>query len=129
MFNGIHHVAIICSNYAVSKKFYANVLGLRVISEIFCAKRQSYKLDLALADGIQIELFCFQESPKRLTYPEAQGLRHLAFSVQNISNCKIYLEGYGVKVENLRLDEFTGRRFTFFMDPDGLPLELYEIPK
>ena len=122
----IHHTAIICSDYARSKRFYTEVLGLRVLAENYRAARQSYKLDLALPDGGQIELFSFPGAPPRPSRPEAQGLRHLAFTVHDVAQCKADLEAAGVPVEDIRVDEFTGRRFTFFADPDGLPLELYE---
>jgi glyoxylase I family protein len=126
MLRRIHHAAVICSNYAESKRFYAEVLGLRVVAEHFRAGRQSHKLDLALADGSQIELFSFPNPPPRPSKPEAQGLRHLAFAVQDVQECKRVLEARGVAVEPIRIDEYTGRRFVFFADPDGLPLELYE---
>ena len=124
----IHHVAIICSDYAVSKAFYVDVLGLRVVAEHYRAERQSWKLDLALPSGEQIELFSFPSPPPRPTRPEARGLRHLAFSVDNVAACKAWLEDRGIVVEPVRVDEYTGRRFTFLADPDGLPIELYEQP-
>ena len=126
MLRSIHHAAIICSDYAVSKRFYTEVLGLTVIAEHYRAARRSYKLDLALPDGGQIELFSFPAAPPRPSSPEAQGLRHLAFAVEDVSACQAMLEAKGVQVEPIRVDEYTGRRFTFFADPDGLPLELYE---
>ena len=122
----IHHVAIICGDYAVSKRFYTEVLGLRVIAENHRAARDSYKLDLALPDGSQIELFSFAGAAARPTRPEAQGLRHLCFEVPDVQAAAAGLAAQGVAVEPLRIDEFTGRRFTFFADPNGLPLELYE---
>ena len=122
----IHHAAIICSDYARSKHFYTQVLGLRIVAEHLRAERQSWKLDLALPDGSQIELFSFPNPPPRPSRPEAQGLRHLAFAVQDVAQCKRDLESHGVALEDIRVDEYTGRRFTFFADPDGLPLELYE---
>jgi len=122
----IHHAAIICSDYTRSRHFYTEVLGLRVIAEHLRESRQSWKLDLALPDGSQIELFSFPNPPPRPSRPEAQGLRHLAFAVQDVAQCKRDLEAQGVAVEDLRVDEYTGRCFTFFADPDGLPLELYE---
>lgn len=128
MLQRIHHAAIICSNYDVSKKFYVETLGLRVIAENYRAERRSYKLDLAFPDGGQIELFSFPDAPVRPSYPEARGLRHLAFTVQDIAKCKAHLEQQGIAVQEIRIDEFTNRRFVFFEDPDGLPLELYEIP-
>ena len=124
----IHHVAIICSDYAVSKAFYVDVLGLRIVAEHYRAERQSWKLDLALPSGEQIELFSFPSPPPRPTRPEARGLRHLAFSVDNVAACKAWLEDRGIVVEPVRVDEYTGRRFTFLADPDGLPIELYEQP-
>ncbi len=124
---GIHHTAIICSNYARSKHFYSNVLKLNVINEHFRAERNSYKLDLVMPDGSQIELFSFDDAPARPSYPEAQGLRHLAFKVANIQSAKAYLESCNVNVEDIRVDEITGKKFTFFADPDNLPLELYEV--
>jgi glyoxylase I family protein len=126
MFNRIHHAAIICSDYARSRHFYTEVLGLRIVAEHYRAQRDSYKLDLALPDGSQIELFSFPNAPERPSYPEACGLRHLAFGVDDLQACTLALEARGVAVEPVRTDEYTGRRFTFFADPDGLPLELYE---
>ena len=126
MFKRIHHAAIICSDYARSRRFYTEVLRLAVVGEHYRAQRDSYKLDLQLPDGAQIELFSFPNAPARPSYPEAQGLRHLAFAVDDVEACKAYLEGHGIAVEPIRIDEHTGRRFTFFADPDELPLELYE---
>jgi glyoxylase I family protein len=126
-FLAVHHVAIICSDYASSKHFYTEVLGLKVIAEAYRAERQSYKLDLALADGAQLELFSFPNPPERPSRPEACGLRHLAFAVNNVEHTKIELEQKGVAVEPIRVDEYTGKKFTFFADPDGLPLEVYEV--
>ena len=125
--SGIHHVAIICSDYARSKRFYTEVLGLKVIAETYRETRRSFKLDLAVSDGSQIELFSFPDSPKRPSYPEACGLRHLAFSVHDLDGCVTAIQSAGVSVEPIRVDELTGRRFTFFADPDGLPIELYEV--
>jgi glyoxylase I family protein len=121
-----HHVAIICSDYERSKLFYTKVLGLEIIAEVFREKRNSYKLDLKLPDGTQMELFSFPSPPKRPNYPEACGLRHLAFEVEDIQKAVEELERQGIVVEPVRVDEHTGKRFTFFADPDGLPLELYE---
>ncbi len=126
--SGIHHIAIIATDYERSKAFYCEVLGMKVIAETFRAERGSYKLDLAVPGGGQIELFSFPGSPPRPTRPEAAGLRHLAFAVPDLDRARAWLEGNGVEVEPTRVDELTGRRFTFFMDPDGLPLELYESP-
>jgi glyoxylase I family protein len=123
---GIHHVAIIASDYGRSKQFYVETLGLRVVAENYRTERQSYKLDLALPDGAQIELFSFPTPPARPSRPEACGLRHLAFAVDDVGAWKRQLEVSGIAVEDIRVDEFTGRRFVFFADPDGLPLELYE---
>lgn len=123
----IHHVAIICSDYERSKRFYTQTLGLTVIAEAYRAERQSYKLDLAVADGTQIELFSFPSPPERPSRPEARGLRHLAFAVADVEKIKMELEQKGVAVEDVRIDEYTGRKFTFFADPDGLPLEIYEV--
>jgi len=124
---GTHHVAIICSDYARSKAFYVGLLGLRVIAEHYREARDSWKLDLGLPDGTQIELFSFPAPPARPSRPEACGLRHLSFAVADVQHCKEQLERQGVAVEDIRVDEYTGRRFTFFADPDGLPLELYEV--
>lgn len=121
-----HHVAIICSDYERSKHFYTRILGLEIVSEVYREKRNSYKLDLKLPDSTQIELFSFPSPPKRPSYPEACGLRHLAFEVENIQEAVEDLERQGIVVEPIRVDEGTGKRFTFFADPDGLPLELYE---
>ncbi len=126
MLKGIHHAAIICSNYEASKYFYTKVLGLNVLAENYREKRDSYKLDLELPGGTQIELFSFSNAPVRPSYPEAQGLRHLAFVVEKIEDAIKQLESHNINVEAIRVDEFTGKRFTFFSDPDGLPLELYE---
>ncbi|MGB0835741.1 MAG: VOC family protein [Psychrobium sp.] len=122
----VHHVAIIASDYQRSKHFYIAVLGLEIICETYREQRDSYKLDLALPDGTQIELFSFPDAPKRPSYPEAQGLRHLAFAVDDIDAALAYLNSQDIAVEPIRIDELTNKRFTFFNDPDGLPLELYE---
>jgi glyoxylase I family protein len=121
-----HHVAIICSNYEQSRRFYTQVLGLQIVSENYREERISYKLDLELPDGTQVELFSFPSPPKRPSYPEACGLRHLAFEVEDIREAVKDLEQEGIVVEPVRVDKHTGKRFTFFADPDGLPLELYE---
>ncbi|HGF7365201.1 TPA: VOC family protein [Vibrio cholerae] len=126
MLKRIHHAAIICSNYSRSKAFYTEILGLRVVAENYRAARDSYKLDLALPDGSQIELFSFPNAPERPSFPEAQGLRHLAFVVDDVAEIKAQLEQQGVSVESIRIDEYTGKAYTFFADPDGLPLELYQ---
>ncbi|ENM3753975.1 VOC family protein [Vibrio cholerae] len=126
MLKRFHHAAIICSDYPRSKAFYTEILGLRVVAENYRAARDSYKLDLALADGSQIELFSFPNPPERPSFPEARGLRHLAFVVDDVAEIKAQLEQQGVSVEPVRIDEYTGKAYTFFADPDGLPLELYQ---
>lgn len=123
---GTHHVAVICSDYARSRRFYTEVLGLAVVAEAHRAARDSYKLDLRLPDGSQVELFSFPTPPPRPSYPEACGLRHLAFAVADLNAAVAHLTSHGVAVEAVRVDGYTGKRFTFFADPDGLPLELYE---
>jgi len=124
---GIHHVAVICSDYHASKRFYTQVLKLEVLAENYRKERDSYKLDLALPDGSQIELFSFPHPPQRPSRPEARGLRHLAFKVDSVEQYVGYLKSQHVLVEPIRIDEYTGKPFTFFQDPDGLPLELYEV--
>ena len=124
--NKIHHIAIICSDYQASKKFYTEVLGLRVKKETYRAERDSYKLDLMLDDNYIIELFSFPHPPARPSRPEAVGLRHLAFEVEDLEAAIAYLEQKGIPTEGVRWDEITGKRFTFFNDPDNLPLEFYE---
>ncbi|ABA20933.1 Glyoxalase/bleomycin resistance protein/dioxygenase [Trichormus variabilis ATCC 29413] len=123
---GIHHVAIICSDYERSKKFYVEVLGFGIIQETFRAARNSYKLDLRINENTQIELFSFPNPPQRPSTPEACGLRHLSFAVESIEETVAYLQSHDVEVENIRVDEITGKKFTFFKDPDNLPLEIYE---
>ncbi|CAM4106327.1 SMU1112c/YaeR family gloxylase I-like metalloprotein [Zobellia nedashkovskayae] len=125
-FNKVHHIAIICSDYKKSKHFYVDILGLDIMTEVFREERQSYKLDLALNGEYIIELFSFPNPPQRPSRPEAQGLRHLAFEVDDVISERQRLMGKGIAVEPIRTDEFTGRKFTFFADPDDLPLELYE---
>lgn len=127
MLKGIHHVAIITSDYERAKAFYVELLGLTIIAENYRESRASYKLDLRLPDGGSIELFSFPHCPERPSYPEAKGLRHLAFSVDSIDDYVSYLKVNNINVEPIRIDEYTGKRFTFFNDPDGLPLELYEL--
>lgn len=124
---GLHHVAIICADYAVSKRFYVELLGLEVIAETYRETRQSYKLDLRLPDGTQIELFSFPDPPLRPTHPEARGLRHLSFAVKDLDSAIAHLQAHQIPTEPIRQDELTGKRFTFFSDPDELPLELYEV--
>ena len=127
MLKKIHHIAIICSDYSKSKNFYTNILGLEIIREVYREKRDSYKLDLSLNGNYIIELFSFPNPPKRVSRPEAQGLRHLAFEVENIELSISQLEQKGITTEPIRVDEYTNKRFTFFSDPDDLPIELYEI--
>ncbi|MBP2859654.1 VOC family protein [Dickeya oryzae] len=122
----IHHIAIIASDYERSKRFYCDVLGFTLQQEVYRAARDSWKGDLALNDRYLIELFSFPSPPARVSRPEACGLRHLAFAVEDIEHAVIALHAAGVDCEPVRTDEYTGRRFTFFADPDGLPLELYE---
>lgn len=122
----IHHVAIICSDYEKSKHFYTNILGFSIIEETFREHRNSYKLDLRVGHNDRIELFSFPNPGPRLSNPENCGLRHLAFAVTNLDEVVANLESKGVSVEPIRLDELTGKRFTFFKDPDQLPLEIYE---
>lgn len=123
----IHHIALICSNYDVSKKFYTEVLGFEVVREVFRAERNSYKLDLALHGTYIIEIFSFVDPPERPSRPEACGLRHLAFAVENIEATLTYLDSKGVNYEAVRIDAHTGKKFTFIADPDGQPLEFYEL--
>jgi len=127
MLKGIHHAAIIVSDYQRSKHFYTNILGLAVVSENYRKERNSHKLDLALPNGTQIELFSFDGAPYRPSYPEAQGLRHLAFLVDSVEEVAGILLSQGIEVEPIRVDEYTGKKFTFFADPDDLPLELYQV--
>ena len=124
--NAVHHIAIICSDYEVSKKFYTELLGLTIINETYRTERNSYKLDLALNGHYIIELFSFPDPPSRPTRPEALGLRHLAFEVDDLEESIAFLEKNGVNTEGVRWDDITQKRFTFFNDPDNLPLEFYE---
>lgn len=126
MFSSIHHIAIICSDYSISKRFYTEILGLTIIREVYRDERQSWKLDLALNNQYVIELFSFPEPPSRVSSPEAAGLRHLSFTVGDLDKAIEHLNGFGVETEPVRIDPYTQKRFTFFADPDGLPLELYE---
>ncbi len=126
LLDGFHHVAIIASDYARSRDFYTRILGLEVIAENHRSARQSWKLDLRLPDGGQLELFSFPDPPARPSRPEACGLRHLAFRVSDLDAAIAHLQAEGVDCEPIRVDEYTGRRFSFFADPDDLPLELYE---
>jgi glyoxylase I family protein len=124
---GFHHVAIICSDYDRSKHFYTQILGFPILEETYRATRNSYKLDLQVGENDAIELFSFPNPPDRPSRPESCGLRHLAFAVENLDQTVAELESHGVEVEPIRLDELTGKRFTFFQDPDRLPLEIYEV--
>lgn len=123
----IHHIAIICSDYKVSKKFYTEIMGLNIIREVYREERQSYKLDLAIGDHYVIELFSFPDPAERPSRPEACGLRHLAFSVENVREKRQELLHKGLICEEIRIDEFTGKEFFFIQDPDELPLEFYEM--
>jgi glyoxylase I family protein len=125
MLDAVHHVAIICSDYERSKRFYAEILGLPIIREVWRADRQSWKCDLQVG-AAQIELFSFPNPPARPSQPEAQGLRHLAFAIPALEPVIEHLQSHDILVEPIRVDQHTGKRFTFFADPDGLPLELYE---
>lgn len=127
MLKKVHHIAIICSDYQKSKHFYIEILGLEIIREVYRKERLSYKLDLALNDVYVIELFSFPNPPARVSRPEACGMRHLAFEVSSLETTIKKLETYNIKTEPIRIDEFTQKRFTFFEDPDKLPIELYEI--
>ena len=124
---GFHHIALIVSDYRQSKDFYTRILGAKIIQETYRTARDSYKLDLCFADGSQIELFSFPHPPSRVSSPEACGLRHLAFKVADVDKAVEYLQQHGVECEPIRIDELTGKRFTFFRDPDDLPLEFYQI--
>ena len=126
MLNRIHHISIICSDYERSKSFYSNILGLEIIRETFRKERQSFKLDLSLHGEYIIELFSFPAPPQRPSRPEATGLRHLAFEVDNLDNAIEQLKKSNIITEPIRIDETTNKRFTFFSDPDNLPIELYE---
>lgn len=124
--NKVHHIAIIASNYQKSKHFYTEILGLQTIREVYREARDSYKLDLAIGENYVIELFSFPNPPARPSRPESCGLRHLAFEVEDVAEAKQNLEAKGIAVEDIRIDEFTGKKFTFFADPDDLPIEFYE---
>lgn len=123
----LHHIAIICSNYEVSKRFYTEVLGFQIDQEVYREKRDSYKLDLSLNGEYLIELFSFPNPPQRPTRPEAAGLRHICFGVKDIEQAVAYLKSRNINPEPIRIDEFTGKKFIFFYDPDHLPIEMYEI--
>jgi len=126
MINKVHHIAIICTNYEVSKRFYTEILGLEIINETYRSERDSYKLDLALNGVYIIELFSFPNPPKRNSRPEAAGLRHLAFEVDNLDEVISFLTKQSIEVEPVRIDEITNKRFTFIADPDDLPIEFCE---
>ncbi|WP_404811728.1 VOC family protein [Capnocytophaga canimorsus] len=123
----LHHIAIICSDYEKSKRFYTEVLGFEIVREVYREERQSYKLDLSLQGKYLIELFSFPNPPKRMTIPEATGLRHIAFGVENILQEVDFLNSKNISTEPIRTDEFTHKRYTFFKDPDDLPIEIYEL--
>jgi len=125
--SSVHHIAIICSDYAISKTFYTEKLGLSIVREVYREARDSYKLDLALGEHYIIELFSFPNPPTRPSRPEACGLRHLAFQVENIEETVRQLAAVNIDSEPIRIDEFTGKKFTFIADPDDLPIEFYEI--
>ena len=124
---GIHHIAIITSDYEVSKRFYTEILGFSILKETYRAERKSYKLDLTINGIYQIELFSFPDYRERASFPEAKGLRHLAFAVENVEVAASELRASGVEVQGVRTDEITNKQFCFFYDPNGQPLELYEI--
>jgi len=124
--NRVHHIAVICSDYETSKHFYTQILGLKIVREVYREERQSYKLDLEIAGQYLVELFSFPEPPPRPSKPEAAGLRHLAFEVDDIDEAVQHISYHGIFVEPIRVDEFTGKRYTFFADPDGLPIEFVE---
>lgn len=121
----VHHIAIIVSDYERSKEFYTRILGLEILRETYRRNRHSYKLDLALNGKYIIELFSFPDYVPRPSYPEALGLRHLAFEVENIEQTVEELKQH-ISVEAIRIDSLTGKKFVFFTDPDGMPIELYE---
>ena len=123
----IHHIAIICSDYKISKNFYTEILGLNIIREVYREERKSYKLDLTIGDDYVIELFSFPNPPKRPSRPESCGLRHLAFAVENVEEKRTELLQKGLNCEEIRIDEFTDKKFFFIADPDDLPLEFYEM--
>lgn len=127
LLNKVHHIAIICSDYQKSKLFYTEILGLKIIREVYREERQSYKLDLAIGNDYCIELFSFPNPPKRASNPEAQGLRHLAFEVNDVEITRANLITQSIICESIRTDEFTDKRFFFITDPDNLPIEFYEI--
>ena len=123
----LHHIAIICSDYERSKQFYTEILGFTIDNEVYRKERSSYKLDLSLNGQYLIELFSFPNPPQRPSRPEATGLRHIAFGVKDIEQSVEFLASKNIIVEPIRIDEFTGKKFTFFSDPDNLPIEIYEV--
>ncbi|MCF0060089.1 VOC family protein [Dyadobacter chenwenxiniae] len=127
LLKAVHHIAIICSDYDKSKRFYTDILGFEIEREVFREERNSYKLDLSLNGQYIIELFSFPDPPKRPSRPESTGLRHIAFQVEDIELAIAQLRKKNIVTEAVRVDEFTGKKFTFFADPDDLPIELYEI--
>jgi|SRR5690606_5541568 len=122
-----HHIAIICSDYQKSKQFYTEILGFKIDNEVYRQERQSYKLDLSLNGHYLIELFSFPDPPQRPTRPEATGLRHIAFGVKDIEKEILFLTLQNITTEPVRIDEYTNKKFTFFSDPDNLPIEIYEL--
>jgi glyoxylase I family protein len=124
--NHVHHIAIICKNYEASKNFYTKILGFTIKQEVYRKERGSYKLDLSLNGQYIIELFSFPNTPARPSRPEAAGLRHIAFEVDSIDDTVMELSKHNITAEPVRIDEFTGKKFTFIADPDDLPIEFYE---
>ncbi len=124
--NKIHHIAIICADYEISKKFYTQILGFKIDNEVYRKERESYKLDLSVNGTYQIELFSFPNPPSRPSRPESCGLRHIAFEVDNIFDAHQYLKNNNIECENIRTDEFTDKQFFFISDPDDLPIEFYQ---
>lgn len=125
MFDTIHHIAIIGSDYEKSKHFYVDLLGFEIIRENYRKERDDYKIDLACGEQ-EIELFIIKDAPARVNYPEALGLRHLAFKVKSVDDTVKELNAKGIATEPVRLDDYTGKKMTFFHDPDNLPLEIHE---
>jgi Lactoylglutathione lyase and related lyases len=123
----LHHIAIICTDYQKSKQFYTDILGFKIDNEVYRQERQSYKLDLSLNGQYIIELFSFPNPPQRPTRPEATGLRHIAFGVKDIEKAILFLTSKNIITEPIRIDEYTNKKFTFFSDPDNLPIEIYEL--
>lgn len=125
MFDTIHHIAIIGSDYEKLKHFYVDLLGFEIIRENYRKERDDYKIDLACGEQ-EIELFIIKDAPARVNYPEALGLRHLAFKVKSVDDTVKELNAKGIATEPVRLDDYTGKKMTFFHDPDNLPLEIHE---